>query len=250
MPVPMIEPTRSPSKPAPAKFAWSHASSAAMSAKRVKRSLPLTSPSCASRGTSPPILQLRPAVSIDSMRRTPLRPARNASAAARLPRPKGETMPMPVMATRVMGIRDSGFVICDLGGGAQRESRIPESLREPLHNVDHVPKRLHGPRPIVRNRDVELLFDGEQDRQRVQRVDASLGERRRRGELLVGDVALLVTHDLDELPLDLVACHRAAMIPRCRGATGFSTRRGSRSVSCFFLHSAAPTTRRVRGGGC
>src|ERR1051325_9914480 len=202
MPGPMIEATRSGSNPAPANPACSAASSAAMSAKRVKRSFPLTSPSCASRGTSPAILQLSAAVSIDSMRRTPLRPARSASTAARLPRPKGEMMPMPVMATR--GITNAE---CRMLARLILHSAfcILHSPHKFIDDVNHIAECFHSARFVVRNRNVKLLLDGKENRERVERVDTGFGERSGRAQRLLGDVALLLANDLDELPLDLLA---------------------------------------------
>ena len=56
--------------------------------------------SCASAGTSPAMRQLSCEASMLVIARTPLRALRSASSAAALPRPKGETMPRPVMTTR------------------------------------------------------------------------------------------------------------------------------------------------------
>src|SRR5438876_10338739 len=81
-----------------------------------------------------------------------------------------------------------------------------------LHHIDHVPNRLDRPRLVIRNRDMKVLFDGEEDGERVERVDAGVGQRGVLRQLVVGHL-LLFAHDLDELLRDLIACHGAAMIP-------------------------------------
>src|SRR5262249_55581719 len=70
-----------------------------------------------------------------------------------------------------------------------------------LHDIHHVPERLDGARLVIGNGDVELLLDGEQDGQRVERVDARLGQRRIRRQLLVGHL-LFVSDDLHQLLRD------------------------------------------------
>jgi hypothetical protein len=62
---------------------------------------------------------------------------------------------------------------------------------------------------------MKLLLDGEQDGQGIEGVDSGVGQRSVEAQFVVGDV-LFLPHNLDQLLLDLIARHRAAMIPRVR----------------------------------
>jgi hypothetical protein len=58
---------------------------------------------------------------------------------------------------------------------------------------------------------VKILLDGEEDGQRVERVDADVGQGRVGAEVLPGNV-LFFPYQLDQFLLDLRACHPAAII--------------------------------------
>lgn len=75
-----------------------------------------------------------------------------------------------------------------------------------LDGVDHVAERADGPRTIVRDRDPELLFDPEEDGERIERVDAGVGERGFEPQQIVGDV-LFLPDDGDQFLLDFAASH-------------------------------------------
>src|SRR5712692_9477394 len=122
---------------------------------------------------------------------------------------------------------------------------IPVLRHKLLDDGDHVPERLHPPRLVIGNRDAELLFDGEEDGERVERVDPGVRERRVEGELVVGD-RFLLTHDGDQLLRDLVACHDGGYDSNaCDGVSGFSTRRGLRFVPSSRSRCAAVKTPRA-----
>src|ERR1700756_3429595 len=55
--------------------------------------------------------------------------------------------------------------------GGHEPSR-PLRWQKQLDAVDHVAERFHGAGAVVRNRDVKLLLDREEDGERVERVDA------------------------------------------------------------------------------
>ncbi len=62
---------------------------------------------------------------------------------------------------------------------------------------------------------MKLFLDREEDGERVEGIDPGLGKRSFGAQLFVRDV-FFVAHNLDQLLLNLVARHRAAMIPRVR----------------------------------
>src|SRR5207244_10461940 len=105
-------------------------------------------------------------------------------------------------------------------------------IRQRSDDGDHIPKRFDPPRLVIRNGNMKVLLDGEEDGQRVERVDSRLGQRGVEREVVAGKL-LLLADDVEQLLRDLVAGHGAAMIPTaCAGPGGCSTSRGLRSAPC------------------
>ena len=110
----------------------------------------------------------------------------------------------------------------------------------------------------------EALLDGEENGQRIKRVDSCLGERGIAAQQFLRQVFFL-TNDLDECALDVVSGHDlgrglgrdwrhglghgAAMINACVGITGFSTRCGLRSARSSSWLCAARTIPQDAGTG-
>src|SRR5580658_6607412 len=93
--------------------------------------------------------------------------------------PSAEMTPMPVTATR-------RGIVRGLGSGAGRRLIPLTALEQLCDSVDHVANRAQALRGLVRNIDVEFAFDGEEDIDPIQRVDAELRERAVGSDLLLG----------------------------------------------------------------
>lgn len=84
-----------------------------------------------------------------------------------------------------------------------------------LNDIRQVAEGLHGARAVVGDRDLEVLFDGEEDRERVEGVDAGVGEKGF-GSEFVRRYILFFLNDFNQGAFDVGAGHPVVIIRRVR----------------------------------
>src|SRR6516225_8636690 len=104
------------------------------------------------------------------MRPIPDFPSKTAAANSETSRPSAEIAPMPVIATR--------RILLASGSVSRAESRTRPGLSryKPGHALDHLPHSAHFAHLVIRDIDIEFVFEREQDLDRVHGIDIQLLE--------------------------------------------------------------------------
>src|ERR1041385_3241982 len=151
--------------------------------------------------TSQPNLVAKSVTSNCVIGAAPLLPASKDAHVVSRSLPIGVTRPMPVTTTRRMGISYRGLSRVSLRVGFDVVRRVLDGLD--LLGI------------FLRNRDLELLLEGEHELHDGKRVRLQIVDERRFGAQLLGGYLELIADDFLDLALDLVRRHGGVDSPTC-----------------------------------